>query len=136
MNYGFLGGSDGEESASNSRDLGSIPASGRFPGEGNGNPFEYSCLENSMDRGAWRATVHGVTKSRTQLNDYYSHFHETDKGSISKMHKQFIQLNSLKKKTNQKPNEKMGRRPKKTFLQRRKDAQYHSLLKKCKSKLQ
>ena len=44
------------------RDRGSIPGSGRCPGEGNGNPLQYSCLENSMDRGAWRATVHGVTK--------------------------------------------------------------------------
>ena len=46
------------------RDAGSIPGS-RSPGEGNGNPFQYSCLENPMDRGAWRATVHGVEKSRT-----------------------------------------------------------------------
>ena len=115
MNYGFLGGSDGEESASNSRDLGSIPASGRSPGEGNGNPFEYSCLENSMDRGAWRATVHGVTKSRTQLNDYYSHFHETDKGSISKMHKQFTQLNSLKKKQTKNPMKKWAEDLKRHF---------------------
>ena len=47
------------------RDAGSIPGSGRSPGEGNGNPFQYSCLENSTDRGAWRATVHGVAKSWT-----------------------------------------------------------------------
>ena len=47
------------------RDTGLIPGSERFPGEGNGNPLQYSCLENSMDRGAWRATVHGVTKSQT-----------------------------------------------------------------------
>ena len=48
------------------RDTGSIPGSGRSPGEGNGNPFQYSCLENPMDRGAWMvATVHGVTKSQT-----------------------------------------------------------------------
>ena len=45
----------------------SIPGLGRTPGEGNGNPFQYSCLESSMDRGAWWATVHGVTKSQTQL---------------------------------------------------------------------
>ena len=45
------------------RDLGSIPGSGRSPGEGNGNPLQYSCLENPMDRGAWWATVHGVTES-------------------------------------------------------------------------
>ena len=50
-------------------DVVSIPGSGRFPGGGNGNPFQYSCLENPMDRGAWQATVHGVTKSQTQLSD-------------------------------------------------------------------
>ena len=48
---------------------GSIAQSGRSPGKGNGYPFQYSCLENSMDRGAWWATVHGVAKSRTQLSD-------------------------------------------------------------------
>ena len=53
----------------NAGDLGSTPGSGRSPREGNGHPLEYSCLENSMDRGAWRATVHGVTKSPTQLSD-------------------------------------------------------------------
>ena len=47
-----------------------IPGLGRSPGEGNGNPLQYSCLENPMDRGAWRATVHGVAKSRTRLNDF------------------------------------------------------------------
>ena len=62
---GFLGGSDGKESACNVEDLGSIPALGRFPGEGNGNPIQHSDLENSMDRGAWQATVNGVTKSQT-----------------------------------------------------------------------
>ena len=46
-----------------------IPGLGRSPGEGNGNPFQYSCLENSMDRGAWRATVHGIIKSRTGLSN-------------------------------------------------------------------
>ena len=50
-------------------DMASIPELGRFPREGNGNPLQYSCLENSMDRGAWWATVHGVTKSRTRLRD-------------------------------------------------------------------
>ena len=64
---GFPGGSDGEESACNAGDQGSIPGSGRSPGEGNGNALQYSCLENSMDRGAWRATVHGVAKSWTRL---------------------------------------------------------------------
>ena len=47
------------------RDLGSIPGPGRFPGEGHGNPLRYSCLENPIDRRAWQATVHGVTKSQT-----------------------------------------------------------------------
>ena len=58
-------GSDGQESACNAGDLGSMPGLGRSPGEGNGNPFQYSCLENSMDRGAWQATVHVVAKSWT-----------------------------------------------------------------------
>ena len=51
--------------AGDTRDVGSIPGSGRSPGVGNGNPLQYSCLENPMDRGAWRATVHGVTESGT-----------------------------------------------------------------------
>ena len=67
---GFPGGSDGKESACNAGDPSLIPGSGRSPGEGNGNPLQYSCLENPMDRGAWWATVHGVTKSWTQLRDY------------------------------------------------------------------
>ena len=62
------GGSGGKESAYNAGDQGSIPRSARSPGERNGNPFQYSCLENSMDRGAWRATVRGVTKSQTLLS--------------------------------------------------------------------
>ena len=53
--------------AGNVRDAGSIPGSGRSPGGENGNPLQYSCLENSMNIGAWQATVHGVTKSQTQL---------------------------------------------------------------------
>ena len=61
------GGSEVKVSASNAGNPGSIPGSGRSPGEGNGNPLQYSCLENPMDRGAWRATVHGVSKSQTQL---------------------------------------------------------------------
>ena len=62
---GFPGGSDAKESASNAGDPGSILGWGRSPGEGNGNPLQYSCLENSVDRGAWWAAVHGVTKSQT-----------------------------------------------------------------------
>ena len=58
---GFPGGSDGKESTCNVVDLSSIPVSGRSLGEGNSNPLQYSCLENSIDRGAWRAIVHGVT---------------------------------------------------------------------------
>ena len=66
---GFPGDWDGEESAFNAGDLSSIHGSGRSPGEGNGTPLQYYCLENSMDRGAWWATVHGVTKSQTWLSD-------------------------------------------------------------------
>ena len=66
------GGSDSKASAHNVGDLGSIPGLGRSPGEGNGNPLQYSCLENSIDGGAWWATVHGVAKSWTQLSDFTS----------------------------------------------------------------
>ena len=62
---GFPGGSDGRESACNVRELGSVPGSGRSPGEGNGNPLWYSCLESPMDRGAGQAMIHVVTKSWT-----------------------------------------------------------------------
>ena len=68
----FPGSLDGKASAYNAGDPGSIPGLGRSPGEGNGNPLQYSCLENPMDRGAWWATVHGVTKSRTWLSDFSS----------------------------------------------------------------
>ena len=57
-------------SACNVGDRGSIPGSGRSPGEGNGNPLQYSCLEKPMDRGAWYSIVHGVAKSRTRLRDF------------------------------------------------------------------
>ena len=60
--YGFPGSPDDNESAFNVADLGSIPGLGRYPGEGNSYPLQYSCLENFMDRGAWQVTVHGVTK--------------------------------------------------------------------------
>ena len=66
----FPVGSEVKASACNVGDLGSIPGSGRSPGEGNGNPLQYSCLENPMDGGAWRATVHGVAKSQTWLSDF------------------------------------------------------------------
>ena len=65
MVLGFSGGTGGKESTLNAGDLGLIPGSGRSPGEGSGNPLQYSCLENPMNRGAWWATVHGVAKSRT-----------------------------------------------------------------------
>ena len=67
---GFPGGSEVKASACNAGDLGSIPGLGRSPGEGNGNPLQYSCLENPMDGGAWWATVHGVTKSWTRLSNF------------------------------------------------------------------
>ena len=67
--YCFSGGSEVKVSASNTGDLGLIPGLGRSPGEGNGNPLQYSCLENPMDRGAWWATVHGVAKSQTRLSN-------------------------------------------------------------------
>ena len=66
---GFPGGSDGKESTCNAGDPGLISRLGRSPGEGNGNPFRHSCLENSMDRGAWQATVLGIAKSRTCLSN-------------------------------------------------------------------
>ena len=64
MQRGFPGSSAGKESACNAGDPSSIPGSGRSPEEGNGNPLQYFCLENSMDRGAWQAIVHGATKSQ------------------------------------------------------------------------
>ena len=70
---GFPGGTSGKESASIAGDLGLIPRVGRFPGGGHGNPLQYSCLENSMDRRAWRASVHRVAKSRTQLKRLSMH---------------------------------------------------------------
>ena len=75
IDLGFPGGSEVKVSACNAGDLGSIPGSGGSPGEGNGNPLQYSCLENPMDGGAWWATVHGVAKSWTQLSDFTFTFH-------------------------------------------------------------
>ena len=66
----FPGGSDSKESACIAGDPSSVSGLGRSPGEGNGNPLQYSCLENPMDRGAWWATVHVVVKSRTRLSDF------------------------------------------------------------------
>ena len=67
---GFPGGSDSKESSCNARDLSLIPGLGKSPGERNGNPLHYFCLENSMHSGAWQATIHGVIKSWTQLSNY------------------------------------------------------------------
>ena len=69
---GFPGGAvvkNPPANAGDARNVGLIPGLGRFPGVGNGNSFQYSCLENSMDRGAWWAIVHGVAQSQTGLND-------------------------------------------------------------------
>ena len=85
---GFPGDSDSKESTCSVRNLGLIPLSGRSPGEGNGYQLQYSCLENSMDRGAWRATIHRVTKSRTRLRNTHN----------------FLWINSLFPKLNQKLN--------------------------------
>ena len=71
---GFPCGLDSKESNCNAGDLGLIPGLGRSPGEGNGNPLQYSCLEDSLNRGAWRATIHVVTRSQTRLSD--QHFQE------------------------------------------------------------
>ena len=68
---GFPDGSDGKESACNAGDLGAVPGLERSPGKGNGNPLQYSCLENSMDRGAWRPTVCWFSKSRTRMSNYH-----------------------------------------------------------------
>ena len=77
----FPGSSDGKASAYNAGDLGLILRLGRSPGEGNGTPLQYSCLENSMDGGAWWAAVHGVAESRTRLRDFTFtfHFHALEK---------------------------------------------------------
>ena len=71
----FSGGSDGKVSAYNAGDPDLIPGSGRYPGDGNGSPLQYSCLENPMDEGAWRATVSGVARSRTRLSNFTFTFH-------------------------------------------------------------
>ena len=67
--HGLPCGSDSKESACSAGVPGSVPGSGRSPGEGNGNPLQYSCLENPLDREAWWVTVYGVTKSRTRLSE-------------------------------------------------------------------
>ena len=91
MCQGFPGGSDGEESTSNAGDPALTPESGRSPGEGNGNPLQYSCLGNPMDRGAWRATVHGVTES--DMTEQLSTHTITYMGKESEKNNVYIQLN-------------------------------------------
>ena len=71
---GFPGSSDGKKSTYNAGDLGSIPELGRCCGEGNGYPLQYSCLENSIDRGGWQATVHGVIESDMTEQLIHCHF--------------------------------------------------------------
>ena len=78
----FPGSSAGEESTCNAGDPGSIPGSGKSPGEGNGYPLQDSCLENPMDTGGWWAMVHGVTKSQTRLSDTL--FTKLTQGAYSK----------------------------------------------------
>ena len=75
LSEGFPGGLSGEESASNAGDMGSIPGSGSYPGGGHGNPLQYSHLENPTDRGAWRATVHGIANSRRRLKQLSTDAH-------------------------------------------------------------
>ena len=82
---GFPGGSEVKASACNEGDLGLIPGSGRSPGEGNGNPLQHSCLENSMNGGAWWATVHGVTKSWTRLSNFTFTFRVSRRKEIIKI---------------------------------------------------
>ena len=80
---GFSGSPVYKESACNAGDLGSIPGMGRYPGEGNGYPLQYSCLENPMDRGAWWATDHGVAKSQTRLSVFtFTFFHSCSTRSV------------------------------------------------------
>ena len=69
---GFPGGASGKKASCDAGVLGSIPGLGRSPGEGNGYPLQYSCLKNSVDRGPWQATVHGVAKTAGQLTKRYT----------------------------------------------------------------
>ena len=78
--YNFPGGLDGKSSVYNAGDLDSIPGSGRSPVEGNGNPLQYSCLENTINGGAWQSTVHGVAKSQTQLSNITFIFYDIPMG--------------------------------------------------------
>ena len=87
------GSSNHKETSGNAGDLGSIPGSGKSPREEHGNPLHYSCLKNSMDRGAWQATVCGIIKSRTGPSNYHVKFLSSKKGRIEiNVHVQFISL--------------------------------------------
>ena len=77
-NKGFPGGSAVKNLPADARDTGSIPGWGRSPGGGNDNPLQYSCMKSSMERGAWQATVHGVTKSQTRLKGLSTHIRIVD----------------------------------------------------------
>ena len=83
LSRGFPGGSEVKVSASNTGDLGLIPGLGRSPGEGNGNPLQYSCMENPRDRGAWWAAVYGVAQSRTRLKRLSSSSSIQDRKSMT-----------------------------------------------------
>ena len=82
---GSPGGLEGKDSACSAENLGLIPGLGRSPGEGNDYPFQYSCLENTEDRGVWWATVHGATKSWTGLSDFFSLSTENYKSRMNSM---------------------------------------------------
>ena len=89
-------------SAGDLRDAGLVSGSGRSPGGGHGSPFQYSCLENPMDRGAWRATVHGVTKSQTRPKRLSTHRQgKAERGKVSKKNMKRAQMNPPKYKVSQ-----------------------------------
>ena len=90
--WGFPGGSDGKESACNVGDPGSIPRLGRSPGEGNGNPLQYCCLENPIDGRAWLATVCGVAKSWTRLRNFTFFHLIRGFGTVNKAGDVFLEL--------------------------------------------
>ena len=92
---GFPGGSDGKASVHNAEDPGSIPGSGRSPGEGNGNPLQYPCLENPMDGGAWEATVCRVAKNQTQLSDFTFSLHNDVRSKHCFIYSHTLQCNAL-----------------------------------------
>ena len=88
--FGFPSGLDGKVSACNEGDQGSIPGLGGSPGKGNGNPFQYSCLENPMDKGAWQAIVHRVKKSWARLGNFQFHIYTSKPNNISQ--NKYIQI--------------------------------------------